>query len=62
MVLVAAADDDGGRSARDAGHVVMLGQPEAMVAEPFDMHRQRGGMLQRERRIATFDDRAKVEY
>ncbi len=31
------ADDDGGRGAGDARHVVMLGEPVAVVAEPLGM-------------------------
>jgi len=51
----------GGR-ARDAVHVVMLGQPVAPVAPFFDVARQIERIAQRLRGVAAFDDGGKIEH
>jgi len=40
---------------------MMLGHPEAPVAEPFDVARELGRMAKRLRRVAAFDDGRQVE-
>ena len=41
------ADDDGGRGTRDARHVVMFGEPVAVVAEPLGVAGEVERVLQR---------------
>jgi hypothetical protein len=40
-------DEDGGRGARHAGHVVMLRNPKAAEAKCIGMHRESGGIAER---------------
>ncbi len=51
----------GGGGAGDAGHVVVLGQPVAPVAQPLGSPRQGAAGAQRLSRAATLDDGRKVE-
>ena len=51
------ADNDRGRSRGDAGHVVMLGDPEAPVAKAFGMAREFQRIAQRVGGARAFDDR-----
>ena len=54
-------DDDRGRGARDAGHAVMLGEPEAMVAPALGVAREVERVAERLRGVAALDDRREVE-
>ncbi len=54
-------DHDGGRCARNAGRVVMLRKPEALVAPPLGMLREVERVAQRARRRATLDDRGEIQ-
>ena len=58
----AMADDDGGRRTGNSGHVVMFGQPVAVIAEPLGMARQVEGVSQRLTRRASLRYGRKVEY
>ena len=51
----------GGGRTGDAGHVVMLGQPQALVAEPLDMAREVQRIVEGLARIAADGDGRKVE-
>ena len=55
------ADDDRGRSAGDARHVVVLGQPEAFVAEALGLAGQIESVGQRLRDIGALGHRGEVE-
>ena len=55
------ADEDGRRGAGDAGHVVMFGQPEAVVAERFGMAGEVERIGKRGRRGGTLGHRREVE-
>ena len=54
-------DHDRGRGAGDAGHAVMLGDPVAGEAEAFGMAREIGGIGERARDGAAFDDGDEIE-
>jgi hypothetical protein len=49
------------RRTSDAGQIVMLGHPEASVAEGLDMPRQVERIAQRLTGVAPFGDRRKIE-
>ena len=53
-------DHRGGR-ARDAGHVVMLGQPVAVIAPALGVLRQIEAIPERIRGGAAFDNRRQIE-
>ncbi len=55
-------DDDRGRGARDAGHAVVLREPEAVVAPPLRVLREIERTAERQRRVAAFDDRREIEH
>ena len=55
------ADHDGGRGTRDAGHVVMLGEPVALVAECFGVLREVAGIGESIGGRAAFDHGREVE-
>ena len=55
------ADDDRGRGAGDARHVVVLGQPEALVAEALGVAGQVEGVGQRLRDVGALGHRGEVE-
>ena len=55
-------DHHRGRRTRDARHVVMLGEPVAVVAEALGMARQIERVLQRLGDIAAFGNRREIEY
>ena len=55
------ADQHRGRGGGDALHVVMLGQPVAVIAERLGVFGQRAGIAQRLRRVGAFGHRSKVE-
>ncbi len=54
-------DDDSGRGAGDAGHVVMLSQPVTMVAPAFGMLGKIERVVKSLSGVATFADRGKIE-
>ena len=54
-------DHDRRRRARDAGHVVMLGEPEAAIAPALGVLREVERVPERLRGGAAFDDRREVE-
>ena len=54
-------DEDGGRGARNRSDGVMLGDPEAVVAERFDGNREIGGLTQRLRGRRTGANRREIE-
>ncbi len=55
------ADDDRGRGAGDARHVVMLGQPVAIVTQPFGVAGQINGVGERLAHIGAFRHGGEVE-
>ncbi len=55
------ADDDRRRRARDAGHVVMLGDPVAEIAEPLGVPREIERAAQGGRRVRALGDGRQVE-
>ena len=55
------ADDDRGGGARDPGHAVVLGEPEAAIAQALRVLREIEGAAERQRGVATFDDRREIE-
>ena len=55
------ADHDGGRGTRDAGHVVMLGQPVAAVAPALGMLRKVERITECLGRIGAGGNRGKIE-
>ena len=61
LIQVYMADDDGGGGAGDAGHIVMFGQPEPLIAEPVGGLGQGQGFVQAASGVAAFDDGGKVE-
>ena len=56
------ANQHRGRGARNAGHVVMLGQPEAVIAPRFRMLREIEHVAERLRCRAALDDGRKIEH
>ena len=56
------ADHDGCRRARDAGKVMMLREPEAMVTPSLGVLREIGRIAKRERGVAAVNDRREIEY
>ncbi|MNL54076.1 hypothetical protein D3C87_1773760 [compost metagenome] len=54
-------DDDRGRSAGDALHAVVFGEPEALVAVFLGRLRQQPGVFQRLGDAAAFGDRGEIE-
>jgi hypothetical protein len=54
-------DDDAGRGARDTRHVVVLGEPEALVAEALDVPREADGVGERLRGRRALDDVREIE-
>jgi len=56
------SDDDGCRGAGDAGHVVMLGQPEAPVMPPLGMLREIERVAEGVGGVAALVDRRQVQY
>ncbi len=54
-------DGDRGRRAGDAGHVVVLGEPEAVVAPALRVLRQIDGVAKRLGGVAPLDDRRQIE-
>ena len=54
-------DDDRRRRAGDAGHVVVLGQPVALVAPALGVPGEVDGVSQRARGVAALDDRREIE-
>jgi len=55
------ADDKGGGGAGDAGHIVVFGQPEPLIAEPVGGLGQGQGFVQAASGVAAFDDGGEVE-
>ena len=55
------SDDDGGGCARDAGHVVMLGEPVPVEAEALGVAREVERVAERRRRVAALCDRREIE-
>jgi hypothetical protein len=55
-------DHDGRGRAGDAGHVVVLGEPEAAIAPALGVLREVERVRQRQRRVAAFDDGGEIEY
>ena len=55
-------DHDGSRGARDAGHVVMFGDPVALVTKRFRVLREIKTLAQRLAWCFTKDDRNEIEY
>ena len=55
------SDDDRGRGAGDAGHAVMLGQPEALVAELLGVARQIQRVAKGLGGVAAFEDWREVK-
>ena len=51
-----------GRRARNAGHRMMLGHPEAFVAEPLGVTCEVGGIAQRPAGVAAFGDGREIEH
>jgi hypothetical protein len=56
------ADDNRRRCARDAGKIMMFGQPEAMVAPLLGVLGEIDGVPERQRRIASLDDGREIEH
>src|SRR3546814_19645457 len=54
-------DDDRGRRTGDAGHVVMLGHPDAPVAPLLGVHRHVPGVVERAARVGLLGDTNEVE-
>ena len=54
-------DHDRRRRARDARHVVMLGQPEPVIAPALGVAREVEGVAERLRGAPAFDDRREIE-
>jgi hypothetical protein len=48
--------------ARDAGKIMMFGQPETMVAPSFGMLREVDGIPERQRSVPALDDRGQIEH
>ena len=55
------AERDRGGGAGDARHRMMLGHPEAVVAEPLAMLREFPRIAERLAGIPAFDDRGEIE-
>jgi hypothetical protein len=55
------ADHDRRRSARDAGHVVMLRHPDAAIAPGLGMNRNIAGVVERAASIGFFGDADEIE-
>src|SRR5271155_2191624 len=56
------ADHHAGRGAGDARHIVMLGHPVAVIAQPFRMAGKIQAAFQRQGRVAALDDGRKIEH
>ena len=54
-------DHDRRRGAGDAGHVVMLGHPEAAIAPALGVGREVAGVVERAARIGRFGDADEIE-
>ena len=54
-------DDDRGRGAGDARHVVMLGHPDAAIAPVLGMGGEIAGVVERAARIGLFGDADEIE-
>ena len=54
-------DDDRGRGAGDAGHVVVLGHPEAAIAPALGVGGEIAGVVERAARIGLFGDADEIE-
>jgi hypothetical protein len=54
-------DHDSGRSTGDAAHAMMFGDPISLKTERFGVPREVGGIGQRLRHGAAFDDRHQIE-
>ena len=55
------SDRNRGRSAGDAGHVVVLGEPKAAVAPTLGVAREVDGVGESARGVAPFDDGREIE-
>jgi hypothetical protein len=56
------SDHDSRRSTSDAGHVVMFGEPVALVPKRFRVLREVKALAQRLAWCFSKDDRNKIEY
>src|SRR5690606_13643878 len=55
-------DDDGGRRARDARNVVVLGDPDAPIAPALGVPREVARVVERAARVGLLRDARELEY